>query len=116
MNWGREDKGSRMIQLIYCKNLCKCHNVPPLSPIIKEKKPKRNKKKTLISIIETDIACFTFSTMMNTFLIFFYLTLISAVRKELCNPLNFLMSQNRYHMSPWHTINDLELKHKPISI
>jgi hypothetical protein len=42
--WEREIKengggvNSSMIYLIHCKNLCKCHNVPPPSTIIKEKK------------------------------------------------------------------------------
>jgi hypothetical protein len=41
---GREEKendggvNSTMIDLIYCKNFCKCHSVPPLSTTIKEKK------------------------------------------------------------------------------
>jgi hypothetical protein len=29
---------SSVIYLIHCKNLCKCHNVPPPSTTIKEKK------------------------------------------------------------------------------
>jgi hypothetical protein len=44
-NWGGGNKGeqrrgvnSRMIYLVHCKNLCKCHNVPPPSTIIKGKK------------------------------------------------------------------------------
>jgi hypothetical protein len=35
-----EGVNSSMIQLIHCKNLCKCHNVPPLSTTIKGKKKK----------------------------------------------------------------------------
>jgi hypothetical protein len=31
---------SSMIYLIYCKNFCKCHNVPPSSTAIKAKKKK----------------------------------------------------------------------------
>jgi hypothetical protein len=27
---------SSMIHLIYCKNFCKCHNVPPLSTTVKK--------------------------------------------------------------------------------
>jgi hypothetical protein len=29
---------SSMIYLIYCKNPCKCHNVPPPSTTVKKKK------------------------------------------------------------------------------
>jgi hypothetical protein len=29
------------IYLIYCKNICKCHNVPPLSTTIKKGKKKK---------------------------------------------------------------------------
>jgi hypothetical protein len=32
-----EGVNSNMIYLIHCKNLCKCHNVPPHSTTIKEK-------------------------------------------------------------------------------
>jgi hypothetical protein len=31
-----EGINSSMIYLIYCKNFCKCHNVPPLSTTIKK--------------------------------------------------------------------------------
>jgi hypothetical protein len=31
---------SNMIYLIYCKNFCKCHNLPPPSITIKKVKPK----------------------------------------------------------------------------
>jgi hypothetical protein len=43
-----EGVNSNMIYLIYCKNFCKCHNVPPSSTTIKKKekimeeKPKIN--------------------------------------------------------------------------
>jgi hypothetical protein len=37
--WGGvEGVNSSMIYLIQCKNLCKCHNVPPPSTTIKKKK------------------------------------------------------------------------------
>jgi hypothetical protein len=42
--WGGEMKessegvNSNMLYLIHCKNLCKCHNVPPPSTTIKGKK------------------------------------------------------------------------------
>jgi hypothetical protein len=43
--WGEEVKrrmvegvNLSMIYLIYCKNFCKCHNVPPSSTTIKELK------------------------------------------------------------------------------
>jgi hypothetical protein len=35
-----EEVNSTMIYLIHCKNLCKCHNVLPLSTTIKGKKCK----------------------------------------------------------------------------
>jgi hypothetical protein len=31
-----EELGSRMIFLIYCKSLCKCHSIPPPSTAIKK--------------------------------------------------------------------------------
>jgi hypothetical protein len=34
-----------MIDLIHCKNLCKCYNVPPPSTTIKKGKKKTNMKK-----------------------------------------------------------------------
>jgi hypothetical protein len=41
MGWGErraaEGVNSTMIYLIYCKNFCKCHNVPP-APQLKKKK------------------------------------------------------------------------------
>jgi hypothetical protein len=44
---GKGDKGEwwrgwmqSMIYLIHCKNLCKCHSVPPPSTIVKEEKKK----------------------------------------------------------------------------
>jgi hypothetical protein len=49
--WGRgikeinEGVNSSMIYLIHCKNLCKCHNVPPPSTTIKEKNKYILKKK-----------------------------------------------------------------------
>jgi hypothetical protein len=49
-----EGVNSSIIYLIYCKNLCKCHNVPLPSTTIKEKilKNKANKQKLcLISVI-----------------------------------------------------------------
>jgi hypothetical protein len=33
-----EEVNSCMIYLIHCKNLCKCHNIPTPSTIIKEEK------------------------------------------------------------------------------
>jgi hypothetical protein len=41
--WGRAVEGvnSRMIYLIHCKNLGKCHNVPPHSTTIKKIKKER---------------------------------------------------------------------------
>jgi hypothetical protein len=49
---GNGDKGewwrgmnSSMIHLIHCKNLCKCHNVPPPSTTIKRKNETLKKKK-----------------------------------------------------------------------
>jgi hypothetical protein len=41
---GRGGVNSNVIYLIHCKNLCKCHNVPPPSPEIKEKKSPEKKK------------------------------------------------------------------------
>jgi hypothetical protein len=38
---------SSMIYLIYCKNFCKCHNVPPPSTIIKNKVITENLKKKI---------------------------------------------------------------------
>jgi hypothetical protein len=35
---------STMIYLIYCKNLCKCHNVSPSSTIKKEERKKQKEK------------------------------------------------------------------------
>jgi hypothetical protein len=35
-----EGMNSSMIYLIYCKNFCKCHNVPPPSTIKKLKRRK----------------------------------------------------------------------------
>jgi L-lactate utilization protein LutB len=45
---------SSMIYLIYCKDFCKCHNVPPLSITIKKiilkiKQIKLKKKKALVT-------------------------------------------------------------------
>jgi hypothetical protein len=36
--WGRavEEGNSRMINLIHCKNLCKCYNLPPPRETIKK--------------------------------------------------------------------------------
>jgi hypothetical protein len=36
-----EGVNSCMIYSIHCKNLCKCHSVPPPSTTIKEKKEKK---------------------------------------------------------------------------
>jgi hypothetical protein len=43
----KDEMNSSMIYLIYCKNICKCHNVPPPSTTIK--KEKKFFKKTLSS-------------------------------------------------------------------
>jgi hypothetical protein len=40
---GGRDKDSSLIYLIHCKNICKCHNIPPSSTTINKQK---NKKKT----------------------------------------------------------------------
>jgi hypothetical protein len=38
-----EELNLSMIYLIYCKNFCKCHNVPPPSTTIKKSKNKKEK-------------------------------------------------------------------------
>jgi hypothetical protein len=35
-----EGVNSSIVYLIYCKNFCKCHNVPPPSTTIKKKEKK----------------------------------------------------------------------------
>jgi hypothetical protein len=37
-----EGVNSSIVYLIYCKNFCKCHNVPPPSTAIKKKKKIKN--------------------------------------------------------------------------
>jgi hypothetical protein len=39
-----EGVNSSMIYFIYCKNFCKCHNVPPPSTTIKKRKRKKKKR------------------------------------------------------------------------
>jgi hypothetical protein len=49
-----ERVNSSMVYLIHCKNICKCHNVPSLSTIIK-KKSKKNKASENMYL---DLDCF----------------------------------------------------------
>jgi hypothetical protein len=40
--WGTKENGGGVnSSMIYCKNFCKCHNVPPLSTTIKKGKKKK---------------------------------------------------------------------------
>jgi hypothetical protein len=41
----KEDGGGVNSSMIYCKNFCKCHNVPPPSTTIKKNKESKKKKK-----------------------------------------------------------------------
>jgi hypothetical protein len=38
---------SSMIYLIYCRNFCKCHNVPPTTTIKNKNKKNKNRKKRI---------------------------------------------------------------------
>jgi hypothetical protein len=55
-----------MIYLIHGKNLCKCHNVPPPSTTIKEKKKKTHK--CVLYIISMHNYIRVYSTFESTFI------------------------------------------------
>jgi hypothetical protein len=40
----KENDGGVTSTMIYCKNFCKCHNVPPSTRIIKKRKKKKRRK------------------------------------------------------------------------
>jgi hypothetical protein len=48
MGWGRavEEGNSSMIDLIHCKNFCKCYNVPPPNTTIKRNRTVSTDDKT----------------------------------------------------------------------
>jgi hypothetical protein len=42
----KENDGGGEFRVIYCKNFCKCHNVPPEQQLKREKKEKQNPNPT----------------------------------------------------------------------